>query len=297
MILLSGLLSAGIASAHDVGETVVVMKATDVKVGSDVVHRHQPGITLVVGAVNGDWLWVNGKFSGWVASKDVVTLPEALDHYTAQINKSPRDANLYNSRGLIWSARGEWEVAIGDFSEAIRHNPRHHVAYANRGIAWRNAKNFDKAISDYTEALRISPKNAMVLNNRGIAYRYKGQFGKAIADFQHAIDISPKHAGAHNSLAWLYATCPEASVRNGTQAVESAKRACELTSWKSAEAVETLAAAYAETGDFKLAIHWQTHAHDLHSDARKDKSGELLAAFREGTPVREGFDTELASGN
>ena len=48
----------------------------------------------------------------------------------------------------------------------------------------------------------------------------------------------------------MLATSPDAKLRNGRRAIELATRACELTKYKAAYILSTLAAAYAETGDF-----------------------------------------------
>ena len=94
--------------------------------------------------------------------------------------------------------------------------------------------------------------------------------------------------GAYDGRAWLWATCPNAVFRSGKQAVASATRACELTDWKVAKYRDTLAAAYADTGDFGKAVEWQQKANALDTDTAYRKKGEdWLKLYKEKKPYRD----------
>ena len=84
-------------------------------------------------------------------------------------------------------------------------NPSDPVSCNNRGIAHYSRGQFDLAIADFSKALEINPKFAEASNNRGIAYYSKGRFDLAIADFNKALEINPEYAEAYynrGDLLW-----------------------------------------------------------------------------------------------
>jgi tetratricopeptide (TPR) repeat protein len=91
----------------------------------------------------------------------------------------------------------------------------------------------------------------------------------------------------YNGAAWILATHPAAELRNGARAVELATKACELTKWKDASYLDTLAAAYAERGQFDKAVEWQEKAVSLALEADKGGYQARLALYKSGQAYRE----------
>ena len=115
-----------------------------------------------------------------------------------------------------------------------------------------------------------------------------GQYADAIENLDEALQVNPDNAFLHNGKAWLLATCPDDEVRDGKLAVEHATKACELEAWSNAYYVDTLAAAYAESGDFKSAVKWQEEAIRLGAGPYAEGFEERLQLFKDGQPFREG---------
>jgi len=97
--------------------------------------------------------------------------------------------------------------------------------------------------------------------HRGRSAKHRGDgYAETIADYQTAAGVDPGHVRTLGDLAWLQAACPVPEFRDGTKAIENATKACELTNWEDYSYVGTLAAVYAEIGDFPTALKWQKEA-------------------------------------
>jgi tetratricopeptide (TPR) repeat protein len=212
---------------------------------------------------------------------------KAINDLSAALRLDPGFAPAYNARGLAWDAQGDTDQAIADYNEVIRLDPRFAEAYINRGNAWQAKGEADKVIADFNAAIRADPGFALGYIVRGNYWHARGKYETALADFNEAVRADPEESGGHVCRAWLLATCPVAEYRDGPGAVASATRACELTGWKGAYEVSTLAAACAEAGDFDAAVKWQEKAIGLYDDETlKQNARARLALYRAREPYR-----------
>ncbi len=200
----------------------------------------------------------------------------------------PKNAWAFNLRGFMWSKKRNHEKAIHDYTEAIGIDVRYGIAYLNRGNSLASQNKLDDAIKDFTQVSRLEPKNFWAYYNRGNALRRKGDIENALKDYEEAIRIHPMDPAGYNQLAWVLATCSEANVRNGAKAVEYAKQACELSGWKNGDYIDSLAAAYAESGDFQEAIKWQQNAIELGKKTQLTfNRPKRLELYKQDKPYRE----------
>lgn len=224
----------------------------------------------------------NGRGIAWGSQGE---WDKAIAEFTETIRLDPHYADAYRNRGDGWRLKAEHQKAIDDYSEAIRLDSGFSIAFFNRGWTWIAMAEYDNAIDDYTEAIRLNSANGDAYCNRGLAWSQKHEYRNAIADYTEAIRLNPDHYHALASLAWIMAVCVKEEYRDGEQAVEYAIKACELTEWKNAGSIDTLAAAYAEKGDFDKAVEWQEKAIDLSPD--NDGFRSRLELYESGMPYRE----------
>ena len=221
----------------------------------------------------------------WVAKRQ---FDKAVADHDTVIRLNPRLPSAYLDRGHVWMAKKELDKALADYNEALRLNPALPLGYLGRGHVRSARKEYTKALADFDEAIRLAPRFALAYGNRGNVWRAQKEYAKALADFNEAIRLDPQLALTHNNRAWLLATCPDASFRDGKAAVEAARRACALDDWKNPTSLDTLAAAYAEVDDFAAAVDWQQKANALFTDDSQRREGEArLRLYRDGKSWRE----------
>jgi len=298
---------------------MVVHPSVELKTGRNVVGHARLGELLEVSKVSGDWLWIESR-RGWINRSQVVLSDRAIEYFTQRIDRSAssethhqrgialvalgqfekavmdfdeairqdsRNLAAYNDRGNALSKIGKFDRAISDFSTLIARKVRHPAVHMNRGLALHNKGEYDEALADFSAAIRLDGKFAPAWDAGGATRQAKGNYAKAIENFSHAIEHAPNFDRAHNNLAWLLATCPEESRRNGSKAIEHATKACELTKFKNSGYLDTLAAAYAEAGQFEEAVRRVTEALALASKSNKKRVEERLTLYKAGKPYRQ----------
>ena len=108
------------------------------------------------------------------------------------IQKNPKNAAAYNSRGRGWYKKGIYNKAIADFSKAIELKPTYSTAYNNRGMVFSDIiHDYDRAIADFNEAINLTPDEAGAYYNRGLASERKNDFKAALTDFKRFVEMAP----------------------------------------------------------------------------------------------------------
>ena len=198
--------------------------------------------------------------------------------------------------------------AINDAKLLAERNPDDMFNQLRLATLYSLDKRPRKAIEILSEVLEDDPKNTSVLRTRADALLSVGDHEAAIADYEKAIESlgnieliedepeqKSRAAGIYNNLSWVLATSPVDDVRNGKRALELGETAAELSEYKEAHILSTLAAAYAETGDFEKAIEWSTKAVELGDEEDHEQLEQLqqeLDSYKEGKPWREKQETE-----
>jgi tetratricopeptide (TPR) repeat protein len=147
--------------------------------------------------------------------------------------------------------------------KAVSIRPNYPEAYYNLGCAFLNNKQPAEAVDCFQRALAIDDSVAAIHYKLANALRQSGQYAQAIAEYDRTLQLRPNMDEAANNLAWLLATCPERSLRNGARAVALARQASEQSHNQSPIILGTLAAAYAEVGNFSEAVTTAQQARQL----------------------------------
>jgi tetratricopeptide (TPR) repeat protein len=222
-----------------------------------------------------------------IALKFKNELDKALLDLDEAIRLEPGLALAHLHRGDVHLSRKDYDSSVLDEDEAIRRDSGSFEAHRTRGWARYYLGDSDKAVADFTEAIRLDPEDAGGFFSRANVLYARGEYARSLSDANEAVRLDPKDHQSLNIRAVIWASSPDETLRDGPRAVESAMRACDLSGWRDAYYLRTLAAAHAEIGQFDSAVQWQERAHALQQDEReRQRDLERVDLYKARKPYR-----------
>ena len=216
---------------------------------------------------------------------------EAILHCERAVRMRPTDPDAQVSLGNALFQKGRVDEAIAHYQAAITAHPDHFLARYSLGHALLEKGELDGAIEICRSALLLRPSDVDCQTTLAIALEEKGNPLEAIQHYEKALQLAPTSIPTLTNLAWLLATSPDASLRNGPKALELAKQVDRLAGGTNTLVLRTLAAAYAENGEFANAIRTARSAMQLArmhgEDGVMTDLDQQIALYQLGMPYRE----------
>lgn len=265
---------------------------------------------------------VASRFSALVLN-DLGRAGEALPHAQRAVELSPLDGAAHLELGVALAGQGQLEPALAEARRALELGPENPAAcefllfclsklgrtdeainilrdglavfpyrgelHHPLGLALLQKQDFVAAAHHFAYALLLRPDLAEVRSNFRLTLRHIGKASDGMNRLQELALFAPDAPPILNELAWFFATQPDATLRNGPEAVRLAEHACALTGRAVPEMLATLAAAYAESGRIPEAVSVAEEAR-ARSSSNPDVmklTEKLLAAFRGNQPFRD----------
>lgn len=216
---------------------------------------------------------------------------EAITFFRQALALQKNNVAAHYNLAIALSRQDQLDPAIAEFQETLRLQPRHADAHNNLAIALRKKGRVQEAVEQWRQALAIQPANAELHHNLAVALLQQNQLGAAVAEWQETLRLQPNKIATQLSLAWILATSPAAEIRDGARALDLAQRAAQVSGERNLMVFRVIAAAYAETGRFPLAVQTaQDGVQRAEAQAQPAIAGMLqgdLELYEQGVPLRD----------
>jgi tetratricopeptide (TPR) repeat protein len=234
---------------------------------------------------------------------------KALEDIDKAIELQPTLAQPHLMKVEILASTKHFDQAIEHLEKLLQSAPGNEQIIKQLGTIYLMANQPRKAIESATQVLTNDPDDYAALRLRADAYLNIGKHAEAIADFDKAAAQKEDDQSLLNNFAWVLATSPEEKLRDGPRALKLATKAAEGTGYEVPHILSTLAAAYAETGDFNNAIKWSQKSVELAQkevdeakpeddkaklESERDQMKKELESYHDKKPVRERQTVEEA---
>ena len=239
--------------------------------------------------LNPDYTDAEYNWGNVLASQGKIT--EAIVHYQKAVEINPDYTSVRYNLGVALNLCGRLDEAVTQFRTVIKIKPGHANAHGNLANTLAAQDKFDEAVQEYKLTLRLLPNSAQAHFRYGQTLQAQRNFAAAIMEYKKAIDLNLKDSPVYINLAWLLATCPETSLRNGQKAVALAEQARVLAGIESPQLLDALAAAYAEAGRYDDAVETARRALALNATKNNQPLAEAIQSrlnlYVTNTPYHE----------
>jgi tetratricopeptide (TPR) repeat protein len=205
----------------------------------------------------------------------------AEKYFQEAVRLNPMNSQALYHFGNVLAAQANYAQAIQHYEKALEINPEHLEARFNLGVALNSMGRFNLAVPHFEYILSNAPREKDALHMLAVAVNRLGDVDRAIALYDQVLTISPGDLPTLNNLAWILATAPKLEQRDGARAVQMALKLCEETQYKIPTSLDTLAAAYAQDGQFELAVKWAARVLEMSDpgDPRYQMRSELRTLY------------------
>jgi len=187
---------------------------------------------------------------------------EAIVECRKALALRPNDPDAHVALGTALLAKGAVDESIAEYGTALRLRPEDGDAHYNLGNALQQKGEITAAMAHYERALQIAPDIVEAHLNMGNILLQQDHEREAIEHYEKALNISPSSAKAQNNLGWALVTVSDRSLRNPARGLELAQKANRSLADNSI-VLHTLAAAFAENGQFDRSVEIARHALDI----------------------------------
>ena len=265
-------------------------------------------ITWGIADVTAAWRWqreiltagtaiVVGLLS-WRASVQASYWRDSETLFTHALAVTSNNDVAENNLGIVFLQKGNLDEAISLLQAAVDLRPENSPAHENLAKALLQKGQVTDALVHYRRLLELQPDNIEVHNIVGTVLIQQGRIREGVEEWQKVLAIQPDNGNAMSNLAWVFATSPDDSLRDGAQAVQLAEQALRISGGRIPIIFRTLAAAYAENGRFSEAIQTAQRGIELaNSRGNSGLATELqsnIVLYQERQPLR---DPSLRNGS
>ena len=203
-----------------------------------------------------------------------------------------------NNLGIVFLGQGKVDEAISLLQSAVDLRPDNSPAHENLAKALLQKGRVADALVHYRKLLELQPDNMEVHNIVGTVLVQQGRVAEGVEEWQKVLAVEPDNGNAMSNLAWVFATSPDQSLRDGPKAVQLAEDAARISGGRMPILFRTLAAAYAESGRFPEAVQAAQQGMQLaNSQGNLGLATELqgnITLYQQQQPLR---DPSLTNGS